>query len=345
MRIRTIKPEFFIHDGLADQPPLARLLFIGLWGLADIAGRLEDKPRRIKAQVLPYDECCASELLEGLEAGGFITRYEVGGRGFIEIPNFRKHQRISGKEAELESELPAPAAPPAEADSGKNREALGKTEEAPAPHNEEAGIKTGDTREVVENQQGSTREKSGSNGEAVGKNRETVGNAGREGKGKEYNTPPKPPPRGEQAQGHSPSASPTTAAASAKPPETPKPPPKPPPKPGPAPKPAVAALAAAIPIPPKIDSPRFRELWSRWLAVRLGGRSPKRPWEQFFAEQLDWLATAPELGTEATAAESLAQSLRNGWAGLFPPKTSTAPSRVRPSTAPSFDTPSAPIFA
>jgi len=36
---------------------LARLLYPGLWMLADREGRLEDRPLRIKAEILPYDTC------------------------------------------------------------------------------------------------------------------------------------------------------------------------------------------------------------------------------------------------------------------------------------------------
>ena len=55
MRARNIKPGFFKNDTLAELEFAARLLFIGLWGLADRAGRLEDRPKKIKAEVFPYD--------------------------------------------------------------------------------------------------------------------------------------------------------------------------------------------------------------------------------------------------------------------------------------------------
>ena len=34
----------------------ARLLFVGLWTIADRNGRLEDRPKRIRAELFPYDE-------------------------------------------------------------------------------------------------------------------------------------------------------------------------------------------------------------------------------------------------------------------------------------------------
>lgn len=105
-RIRTIKPEFFLHEGLADLSPLHRLFFIGLWTLADKEGRLEDRPRRIKAALLPWEDCDVDGLLDGLLAAGFVRRYEVNGVACIAIPSFRRHQRPHPKETA--SVLPAP---------------------------------------------------------------------------------------------------------------------------------------------------------------------------------------------------------------------------------------------
>lgn len=108
MRIRTIKPTFFLNDSLADCSPLARLLFIGLWCAADIAGRLEERPKRLKAEVLPYDKTDVLDLLNELEKHGFIIRYSGDGVKIIQIANFRKHQRITGTEAESQSVFPEP---------------------------------------------------------------------------------------------------------------------------------------------------------------------------------------------------------------------------------------------
>lgn len=105
-RARNIKPGFFQNDLLAEIDPLGRLLFAGLWTIADRAGRLEDRPKRIKAAVLPYDNCDLDNLLNELAKRGFILRYEVGGEQFIEVQNFVKHQNPHCKEPE--STIPAP---------------------------------------------------------------------------------------------------------------------------------------------------------------------------------------------------------------------------------------------
>ena len=106
-RIRAIKPMFFKNEILAELPPLTRLLFVGLWGIADRRGRLEYRPKFIKVEVLPYDDCDIEKMLQVLTDRGFLMIYSKKGKKIIWIVNFEKHQRISGKEADSDSELPA----------------------------------------------------------------------------------------------------------------------------------------------------------------------------------------------------------------------------------------------
>ena len=105
-RARNIKPSFFLNEDLAEIAPLGRLLFIGLWCMADRAGRLEDRPRRIKIELLPCDECDVDTLLQNLHDRGLVIRYEVDGARFIQVTNFAKHQ--SPHHQERQSHLPAP---------------------------------------------------------------------------------------------------------------------------------------------------------------------------------------------------------------------------------------------
>jgi hypothetical protein len=106
MRARNLKPGFFKNEDLADIDPLGRLLFEGLWCMADREGRLEDRPKRIKAEILPYDNCDIDKLLWALTTKAFILRYSVNGGNYIQIYNFKKHQTPHMKEAE--STVPAP---------------------------------------------------------------------------------------------------------------------------------------------------------------------------------------------------------------------------------------------
>jgi hypothetical protein len=106
MRARNLKPGFFKNDLLAECDPLARILFQGLWCLADREGRLECRPKKIKAEILPYDNCKVIDLLEQLRAKGFIVVYKYDNQIYLEIPTFTEHQNCHIKEAE--SIIPAP---------------------------------------------------------------------------------------------------------------------------------------------------------------------------------------------------------------------------------------------
>lgn len=91
-RTRLLKPSFFTNDALAECDPLTRILFAGLWCLSDREGKLLDRPKRIKAEVIPYDNCDVTVMLQQLSDLGFITRYEACGEMVISINNFTKHQ-------------------------------------------------------------------------------------------------------------------------------------------------------------------------------------------------------------------------------------------------------------
>jgi hypothetical protein len=104
-RARNIKPGFFKNEDLAECSAEARLLFIGLWLLADREGRLEDRPKRIRAELFPYNDYEVDKLLNELHDRKFIVRYTAEDQACIEIFNFVKHQNPHPKEAK--SELPA----------------------------------------------------------------------------------------------------------------------------------------------------------------------------------------------------------------------------------------------
>lgn len=117
--MRMIKPGFFLNEQLADLSPWARLLFAGLWCVADREGRLEDRPRKIKAEVFPYDDVKVDELLDALKTAGFILRYSGDGHAYIQVVNFTKHQ--SPHSREVPSAIPAPTQEVTEHDLGSDK--------------------------------------------------------------------------------------------------------------------------------------------------------------------------------------------------------------------------------
>ena len=107
-RARNIKPGFFINDELAQKnDPLGRLFFIGLWTIADFKGDIEWRAGRIKAQILPYDDCDIKKIAINLDNSGFIRFYSDGEKIFLNIVNFRKHQNPHKNEKEAGSDIPA----------------------------------------------------------------------------------------------------------------------------------------------------------------------------------------------------------------------------------------------
>lgn len=106
-RARNIKPSFFLNEQLSDNDPLGRLLFIGLWTLADYKGDLEWKPKTIKIQILPWDDCSIEQLAINLDKSGLIRFYSDGERMLVNIPNFVKHQNPHKNEREKGTDIPA----------------------------------------------------------------------------------------------------------------------------------------------------------------------------------------------------------------------------------------------
>jgi hypothetical protein len=112
-RIRTIKPEFFKHSELFDAEqetglPL-RLAYAGLWTCCDREGRFKWRPRELKLDVLPFDECDFSRVLDALATRGFLVKYTSPTDEkelFGYIPSWKKHQFINNKEPK--TQIPEP---------------------------------------------------------------------------------------------------------------------------------------------------------------------------------------------------------------------------------------------
>ena len=91
-RARNIKPGFFRNADLVELPVEARLLFIGLWTLADRSGRLEDRPKQIKMEIFPADSVDCDASIDLIVQSGMLERYEVDGKRYLQVVNFCKHQ-------------------------------------------------------------------------------------------------------------------------------------------------------------------------------------------------------------------------------------------------------------
>src|SRR5438309_5864084 len=95
LRSRNIKPGFFRNELLATLPMATRLLFGGLWCAADREGRLEYRPKRLHAEIFPYDSDVDVEAgLQALAKLGFLHTYTAAGCDcpITQIINFKRHQ-------------------------------------------------------------------------------------------------------------------------------------------------------------------------------------------------------------------------------------------------------------
>lgn len=98
-RIRTIKPSFFTSFAMSEHRHATRLTFIGLWTYVDDDGRAPDDPRLVKAAVWPLDDDISvakvEKMLTQLADAGQILRYEVNDRRYLQVVQWKDHQRIN----------------------------------------------------------------------------------------------------------------------------------------------------------------------------------------------------------------------------------------------------------
>lgn len=106
MRARNLKPGFFRSAQVLECSPITRVLFAGLWCMADREGRLEDRPRQIQLEVLQADEVDVNALLNELVKAGLIARYSVNKQKLIQVIEFKRHQYPHKNE--IASRLPPP---------------------------------------------------------------------------------------------------------------------------------------------------------------------------------------------------------------------------------------------
>jgi hypothetical protein len=91
-RMRSLRPDYFLREDMADVSLEAHFLLGGLAVLADHDGRLEDKPRRIWAQVFPYRQGIdVDALLNDLVRVGAIARHEHEGRRVVTLVSWDDH--------------------------------------------------------------------------------------------------------------------------------------------------------------------------------------------------------------------------------------------------------------
>jgi hypothetical protein len=110
-RPRRVPPEFCTDELLESCTLMAALLMYRLISQADDQGRLQGSAKRVRATCFPMrpeitERKVAAAITELAEAG-FVIRYEVDGRAFLQIDHWTDLQGRSGRRA-YPSRHPAP---------------------------------------------------------------------------------------------------------------------------------------------------------------------------------------------------------------------------------------------
>ncbi len=105
MKIRSVRPEFFTDAKMARLSHSARLLYIGLWCLADDDGRGRLLPKHIEGELFPYEKIDFLGLWHELESIRRVRTYQTDGEQYFVIPKFTEYQKPNRK---YDSKLPEP---------------------------------------------------------------------------------------------------------------------------------------------------------------------------------------------------------------------------------------------
>ena len=94
-RYRRIKPDFWSDDKIIELNHSARLFFIGMWNFVDDTGVIQNKPRMLKAQIMPADDISVNDvqdILRMLYECSLIAYNDD--QSLIKVKGFLSHQKI-----------------------------------------------------------------------------------------------------------------------------------------------------------------------------------------------------------------------------------------------------------
>jgi len=98
-RIRTIKPEFWTDEKVGKLKRDERLLFIGLWNLADDQGVVKANAAYIKGQLFSYDEelriSTVDNWLASMAKARMLIPFTFNSESYYLIRTFDEHQLIN----------------------------------------------------------------------------------------------------------------------------------------------------------------------------------------------------------------------------------------------------------
>lgn len=97
-RIRSIKPEFWVSEQIAECSPSARLTFIGLWNFCDDRGVHPAKPKTLRAELYAMDDVTSQDVaawVAELIRVGLVREFTADdGEIFWCVTGWDRHQKI-----------------------------------------------------------------------------------------------------------------------------------------------------------------------------------------------------------------------------------------------------------
>lgn len=97
LRIRTVVPDFYTDERVVECSIAARMWFVGLLAAADDWGLMEFSPLQLKIRLMPLDDVDPMKLTQEWVKNEVVLLYQAGGKKFLCIKNFYKHQKPSGR--------------------------------------------------------------------------------------------------------------------------------------------------------------------------------------------------------------------------------------------------------
>ena len=92
-RIRSVHPGIFTDEAFVSLSSDAQVFLIGIWTECDDQGVFEWKPLTLRMRLRPTKDGAVDALLSEMVAANCVRRYELSGRQYGAVRNFRKYQR------------------------------------------------------------------------------------------------------------------------------------------------------------------------------------------------------------------------------------------------------------
>ena len=138
-RIRSIKPEFWVSEQIAECSTNARLTFVGMWNFCDDNGVHPAKPKTLKAELFPMDDITAAAVgdwVSELVRAGLVAEFESEGERYWHVTGWTRHQKIDRPSFKH----PTPPAPNSSSPRRTLDESSASPRRAPPPGEDRSGV-------------------------------------------------------------------------------------------------------------------------------------------------------------------------------------------------------------